>query len=82
MPYIKGDRRVALSGYLDSAKTAGELNYRITELVVQYCHERKLSYQAINDALGALEGAKLEFYRRVAAKYEDHKIIENGDVYS
>ena len=82
MPYIKGDRRVALSGYLDSAKTSGELNYRITELIVKYCQERKLSYQTINDALGALEGAKLEFYRRVAAKYEDHKIIENGDVYS
>lgn len=33
------------------------------------------------DALGALECCKLEFYRRVAAPYEDSKIISNGDVY-
>jgi hypothetical protein len=39
------------------------------------------SYQSINDVLGALEGAKLEFYRRIAAPYEDTKIQENGDVY-
>lgn len=30
---------------------------------------------------GAIECAKLEFYRRVAAPYEDKKIAENGDVY-
>jgi hypothetical protein len=42
----------------------------------------KKDYQAINDCLGALEGAKLELYRRVAAPYEDRKIQENGDVYS
>jgi hypothetical protein len=40
-----------------------------------------LSYQTINDIVGALEGAKLEFYRRVAVPYEDKKIIENGDVF-
>jgi len=33
------------------------------------------------DAIGALECAKLELYRRVAAPYEDTKIAENGDVY-
>jgi len=34
----------------------------------------------MNDAIGALEGAKLELYRRVISKYEDKKIMENGDV--
>lgn len=33
------------------------------------------------DALGALECCKLEFYRRVAAPYEDSKIKSNGDCY-
>ena len=32
--------------------------------------------------MGALECAKLELYRRVAAPYEDVKIMENGDVYT
>jgi len=32
------------------------------------------------DVLGALECAKLEFYRRLVAVYEDVKIRENGDV--
>ena len=39
------------------------------------------SYATINDIIGALEGAKMEFYRRVVAPYEDEKIKENGDVY-
>ena len=38
------------------------------------------SYQNYNDALGALEGAKLELYRQHIAKYEDVKIFQNGDV--
>jgi hypothetical protein len=33
-----------------------------------------------NDAIGALEGAKLELYRRYVSAYEDDKIKENGDV--
>ncbi len=32
------------------------------------------------ELLGAVEGAKLELYRRLAAPYEDLKIRENGDV--
>ena len=38
-------------------------------------------YQHVNDALGALEGAKLELYRRVAAPYENDKAVQHGDVY-
>ena len=35
----------------------------------------------IRSASGALESAKLEFYRRVVAPYEDEKMNLNGDVY-
>ena len=80
MPYIKELDRIAL----DSGKepcTPGELNYVITLIIKDYFNEMGKNYQAINDIVGALEGAKLEFYRRVAAPYEDTKIKENGDVY-
>ena len=40
------------------------------------------SYSVINEAVGAIESAKMEFYRRVAAPYEDKKAIANGEVYT
>ncbi len=80
MPYISQERRQLMElGTLPS--NAGDLNYAITCLVLDYFQEQGGRYQQINDILGALEGAKLEFYRRVAAPYEDTKIKENGDVY-
>jgi hypothetical protein len=50
-------------------------------LALAYMDYQKLSYQTINDIVGALEGAKLEFYRRVAVPYEESKRRINGDVY-
>ena len=83
MPYIKQERRREMQLQLDggNANTAGELNYQLTVVCKDYMEHKGLSYATINDIVGALEGAKLEFYRRVAAPYEDKKIIENGDVY-
>jgi broad-specificity NMP kinase len=37
-------------------------------------------YHKYNAAVGVLECAKLELYRRLVSGYEDTKIIENGDV--
>lgn len=90
MPYIPVDRKRHLVDYDSlgmSIKTreilsAGELNYAITCLVIEYIAGKgKLSYGAINEAIGALECSKLELYRRLAVPYEDKKIKENGDVY-
>lgn len=81
MPYIKPENRegFAITAVPDNE---GELNYAITFLLKKYMeYHQPLSYKVINDILGALEGAKQEFYRRVASKYEDQKISENGDVY-
>jgi hypothetical protein len=39
------------------------------------------AWKAEREAVGAIECCKLEFYRRVAAPYEDRKIKTNGDVY-
>jgi hypothetical protein len=78
MPYIKKEQRTRDT--LEAPGTAGELNYAITDLI-QFYWTLHRNYQGINDIVGALEGAKLEFYRRVVAPYEDIKIKENGDVY-
>ncbi len=80
MPYILKELRHCLR-LGDTAKNPGELNYQISMLINEYCRGKTLSYQTINDVVGALEGAKLEFYRRVAGPYEDTKIATNGDVY-
>ena len=92
MPYIEQEKRSEVSpnayGVLP-AENAGQLNYQITELIQMYLdnpeapinEKPKLNYQLINDVLGALEGAKAEFYRRMVVPFEDQKIKENGDVY-
>ncbi len=79
MPYISHDKRRELTNR--DPLTPGELNYLISTLITNYWFEHGQNYASINDILGALEGAKLEFYRRVAVPYEDVKQAENGDVY-
>lgn len=81
MPYIQKEDRERLSTGLP--QNAGELNYVITRLVDDYLRRKGgARYAHINEAVGALECAKLELYRRIAAPYEDGKIAENGDVYT
>ena len=84
MPYINQDARAKLVYWFKGGpETPGELNYLITGLVQRYLFEsgHQLTYTRLNDAIGVLEAAKLELYRRIAAPYEDHKIDDNGDVY-
>ena len=81
MPYIKPYDRVLIDKSHRPPSTAGELNYAITRIVDTYLNGA-LSYDGINSIIGALECAKLELYRRVAAPYENVKIHENGDVYT
>lgn len=87
MPYITQERRNQLEPYgYDGSfpsvpETPGELNYMITSYCRSYMLHKKLSYQTINDIVGALECAKQEFLRRVVAPYEDEAIKRNGDLY-
>lgn len=79
MPYIpKVDRAQASH----TPVTAGQLNYAITALVAGYLRRKGLSYQTINDVVGALTGANTEFERRIVAPFEDTARARNGDVYS
>jgi hypothetical protein len=88
MPYIEQDRRNCIytldEGTLEPFQitSCGELNYLFTIAITAYISNKGLSYQTINDIIGALDSAKLEFYRRVAVPYEDEAIIRNGDVYN
>ena len=90
MPYIKRERREAIrpcelpgDNVIDVSEiqTSGELNFAMTELAKAFLKRYNTTYGTINEIMGAFEGAKNEFYRRVAAPYEDRKIQENGDVY-
>ena len=78
MPYIKQSMRPDIREFTDRP---GELNFLLTKVCKCYLEYNGLSYDTINDIIGALECAKQEFYRRIATPYEDSKIKENGDVY-
>lgn len=84
MPYIKQERRKTVEW---SPKTPGELNYLITMLIQRYLDNMQdermepVKYFDLNQAIGAVECAKLEFYRRIVSPYENQSIEQNGDVY-
>jgi hypothetical protein len=81
VPYIDPEARARLDDG-GSPKTAGELNYSITRIVDRYLVDKGgIRYAHPNEVVGALECAKLELYRRLAAPYEDEKMRESGDVY-
>lgn len=83
MPYITQAQRSRMASEGDVLpQNAGELNFILSMVVNQYVKTHGLSYQTINDIVGALDGAKVEFQRRVVAPYEDTKIQTNGDVYT
>jgi hypothetical protein len=87
LPYIKTVNRakyntvlrelIEILKALPPEEVDGELNYVFTKLLKEIY---PLRYFHINKAMGVLECAKLEYYRRIAAPYEDKKIQESGDV--
>lgn len=81
MPYLEKSVKNALDIELIAASVPGHLNYLFTKEITGYIRRQGLSYQTINDVIGALECCKMEFYDRVARPYEDSKIKANGDVY-
>jgi hypothetical protein len=66
----------------DATAYAGLLNYsltRVTMLVVTKCCG-PIRYGTIATVTGVLKNVNDEFYRRVAAPYEDKQVAKNGDV--
>ncbi len=89
MPYIKESDREALKWLIDTSSiealgtfstSPGIINYLITNIIKIFLGLNP-NYERFNAAIGVLECAKLELYRRMVAPYEDTKIEENGDVY-
>lgn len=84
MPYIHQSRRNQINSRVNGhcLEGSGELNYAITKLIQDYLPETYPSYGAFNEAIGALECAKLELYRRQVAVFEDMKRDKNGEVFT
>lgn len=85
MPYVRPEVRQSLDKGTPP-RTAGELNYVITRAIQDYLGvslpvSLQPNYSDYNEAIGVLECAKLELYRRLIAVYENKKIADNGDVY-
>lgn len=88
MPYISKELRndidvpleaiIKLLDWIEADKLDGIMNYTITRLIRSQYNNGK--YKEYNAAIGVLECAKLELYRRAVGPYEDIKILENGDV--
>ena len=87
MPYIKQDDRkfyepelTTLNGSLEEeGHVSGHVTY-ILYMIVARWFKLEPSYNTIAKIRGCLIGTLAEFDRRIAAPYEDRKILENGDV--
>ena len=84
MPYIEQKKRVVLDPHLEKLaaeiSTEGELNYCIYKLSCLLIGKIGESYDNYSLCSSAMEHAKLEWYRRRVAPYEDKKILANGDI--
>lgn len=90
MPYIKKEYRKTVDVFIESLSQAiakhdtyrvdGVMNYTISKLMLKVYDNHGYDYFAFNRMMGVLSCVKDELYRRVVAKYEDKKIVENGDI--
>ena len=94
MPYINESARLELDSCIENMVEClthgndvsneeftvllGEINYCFSRILAKSMGET--SYSKIAMITGVLENIKQEFYRRIAASYEDKKIVENGDI--
>ena len=87
MPYITSEDRKLYDSRIDDltfaleeqGHTSGHVTYVLYMIVARW-FKAEPSYNTIAKIRGCLIGTLAEFDRRVAAPYEDQKIIENGDV--
>lgn len=95
MPYIDKNERKELDPYIrdmiaaikntaklnnpnDFKNNLGRINYVFSRVLSGVMGN--ISYSKIAMATGVVENIKQEFYRRLAAVYEDNKIQDNGDI--
>lgn len=80
MPYVKVERRAALAEG-EPTKGPGDLTYLITMLLKRYWINGPRNYASIAEILGSLDGARLDFARKIVTPYEIEKEEANGDVW-
>ncbi len=85
MPYITQENRAEFEHIEEMIQDfpptcAGDIQYMVAILIREYMRNNPYRYQTMNDVMGALNGANLEFYRRYVGPYEDECIGKNGDV--
>lgn len=91
MPYvnelIRRQVKAPLEGLIEyvhaqePSQQDGTLNYIISELVSRSIKPSSgWRYHLIHRAYGVFQAAGAEFYRRIAAPYEDKAIENNGDI--
>jgi hypothetical protein len=92
MPYITQEKRLKIEPGLSIAnegiENTGDLCYAIFWLMKDYAYfppgtegpTSRMNFASASSVLAAVECAKLEFYRRFVAPYEDIKMHTNGDV--
>lgn len=79
MPYIHKEFRKDIDDG-DIPVSVGELTYLFYSKALEYLEYHAKNFSTLSSIVAAFECAKLEFYRRHIAPYEDEKIQENGDV--
>ena len=72
------DNKTNLNNPHDFSNFLGRINYCFSRVICGVMKEP--SYKKIAMATGVLENIKQEFYRRLASKYEDAKIVSHGDI--
>jgi len=80
MPYVDKILREKIDSGNYEPIEAGELNYKITKIVLGYLGNEP-HYKEFNDVLGVLTAIQHELYRRRIADYENDAIKRNSDVY-
>jgi hypothetical protein len=80
MPYIHPDvprpRSITRSTQHALPEVGRRTQLRLSRLAKRYVDENGGDYQAMNDVMGAFDGASREFYRRTVAPYEDARFAE------
>ena len=70
----------ALAECAGHIENEGELNYCIYKMSTMLIGRIGKSYTKLSMCSSAMEHAKLEWYRKQLAPYEDEKIKEHGDI--
>lgn len=89
MPYIEQCDRDILNAHLkplinhlkghEICFVVGLINYCVSQILISIWKATP-KYSVANALIGSLECTKMEFIRRYVNKYEDEKIVTNGDI--